>query len=79
MPDEFGLSNCWLNTLIFDSINEQKLFIEKMTKNGINVRPAWPNINLQKPYVDCFSGPLPVTNGLSEKIVNLPSSYTITL
>lgn len=79
MPDEFGLSNCWLNTLIFDSIHEQKLFIEKMTKNGINVRPAWPNINLQKPYVDCFSGPLPVTNGLSEKIVNLPSSYTITL
>ena len=69
-------SNYWLQTLILDeSVADQRDRILEATNNfGLSTRPAWRPIHQLSPYMSCPRAPLPITESLARRIINLPSS-----
>jgi perosamine synthetase len=49
-----------------------------LREDGIDARPFWKPMHLQRPYADAPREPLPVTEGVWQRIVNLPCSTGIT-
>lgn len=69
-------SNYWLHSLILsDALADQRDAILQATNDaGLMTRPAWQLIHQLEPYQECPRAPLPVTESLQRRIVNLPSS-----
>ena len=69
-------SNFWLQTLQLDSENLPLLnsILECTADAGYMTRPVWSPIHRLRPYVDCPRAPLPVTESLVSRLINLPSS-----
>jgi perosamine synthetase len=49
-----------------------------LREDGIDARPFWKPMHLQRPYADAPTEPLPVTEDLWQRIVTLPCSTGIT-
>jgi perosamine synthetase len=49
-----------------------------LREDGIDARPFWKPMHLQRPYADAPREPLPVTEDVWQRIVNLPCSTGIT-
>jgi perosamine synthetase len=49
-----------------------------LREDGIDARPFWKPMHLQRPYAGAPTEPLPVTEDLWQRIVNLPCSTGIT-
>ena len=75
-PPEDAHSNYWLNTLILDQEQADRLdeIISVLNGDGIGVRPAWTPVHELAMYAEAPRATLDVTNGLARRIVNLPSS-----
>jgi len=71
----WGSSNYWLVTLLLDRGLEhlQEEIIESSRDHGYNLRPVWTPLHLTKPYSKSQRAPLPVAEGLANRIINLPS------
>ena len=69
-------SNYWLQTIILDKgyENELESILENTNKNNIMTRPSWDLIHKLDMYKDCPKSPLPVSESLSRRIINIPSS-----
>ncbi len=69
-------SNYWLQALILDdSVADQRDVILETTNDcGFSTRPAWLPIHRLPPYEACARAPLPVTESLRARIINLPST-----
>ena len=52
----------------------QKEIIENCITDGISVRPVWKPLHKLSMYENSPASPLHVTNKLSERIINIPSS-----
>jgi len=69
-------SNYWLQTIVlneeFTSCREE--IIETCIEDGISTRPVWNPLHKLSIYQNSPASPLPVTNNLSERIINIPSS-----
>ncbi|RCW21175.1 dTDP-4-amino-4,6-dideoxygalactose transaminase [Ciceribacter lividus] len=48
--------------------------VGKLNEDGIGVRTFWKPIHLQRPYMHCPRGPLPVTEELWTRVLPLPCS-----
>lgn len=70
-------SNFWLNTIMFDSINQRDEFLKLSNENGIATRPTWRLINKLDIYRDCQSTNLKNAKFLEERLVNIPSSVIL--
>lgn len=72
----FARSNYWLVTLILDAGQEDMLepVLEATNGAGLATRPAWVPMHQLPMYRDAARAPLPVTESLARRIVNLPSS-----
>ena len=68
-------SNYWLNTMIVnkDTIDKEKL-LSLCNDMGIRIRPAWKLLNKLKPFRNCPTSALNVSEELEKTIINLPSS-----
>jgi perosamine synthetase len=74
-------SNYWLNTIILAKANKTKRdkILKKLNKAGYFIRPVWRPIHLQKPYLGFPKSPMVMTEDLSQRIINLPSSVGLLL
>jgi perosamine synthetase len=72
-------SNYWLQTLLLDSsVSMQRDTILAATNDsGLMTRPAWTLMHELAPYVDCPRMPLPMAESLEARLINLPSSVTL--
>ena len=70
------LSNYWLNTIILDpSVEDQRDNILKATNcAGYKTRPVWRLMHYLSAFESCPRAPLPVSESLAKRIINIPSS-----
>lgn len=68
-------SNYWLQTLILEAnySYERDHILATTNEAGFMTRPAWELLNRLPMYQNCPSMPLPVSEDLARRIVNLPS------
>lgn len=69
-------SNYWLNTLVLDLgvADQRDALLAALHDTGYLVRPIWDPMHTLKMYRDCPRMPLPVTEDLARRVINLPSS-----
>lgn len=67
-------SNYWLNAILLDSLEEREEFLEFTNANGVQTRPIWKLMHKLPPYKAYERAPLPVSEMLESRIVNIPSS-----
>ena len=70
------LSNYWLNTLILKkgAFEKRDTILEELNKTGLSVRPVWKPLHKQQIFDHCPRGHLPITDFVSKRIINIPSS-----
>jgi len=67
-------SNFWLNTIIFESIEDRNLFLNESNKLQIKTRPVWKLMSNLEMYKNSEKWNLKNAHYLENRIVNLPSS-----
>jgi perosamine synthetase len=67
-------SNYWLNSIIFNNINDRNLFLEETNSQGIMTRPIWTLMNKLSMFKDCQCGNLTNSEWLEDRVVNISSS-----
>lgn len=75
-------SNYWLNTLILQSGTSREcrdMLINTLNEAGYMVRPAWELMHQLKFHASSPRAPLPVSEQLAARIINLPSSAKLAL
>lgn len=74
-------SSCWFSGIILPEgtgFNTTKEICIKLKEDGIEVRPFWKPVHLQKPYKDCLKSTVEVAESLWQRIITLPCSTNIT-
>lgn len=73
---EFARSNYWLNALVLDEsrMDELNHVLEATNAAGFLTRPSWKLMHRLPMFTACPHMDLSVSESLSERIVNLPSS-----
>ncbi len=69
-------SNFWLNAIYLENRSERDAFLSYANDRGIQSRPLWGLIPRQAPYRKERCGPIDTAEAVSERLVNIPSSYT---
>ncbi len=79
LPD-FSESTCWFSGLVLDAqaAPSVKDVCEKLSQDGIEARPFWKPVHLQKPFADAPCEDMSVTEGLWSRILTLPCSTLLT-
>jgi aminotransferase in exopolysaccharide biosynthesis len=72
---EDATANYWLNTIVFDNIEERNTFLEETNNNNVMTRPMWRLLNKLPMYNICLCADLGNAEWLEQRIVNIPSSY----
>lgn len=74
-------SSCWFSGITlppsFTLENAKKVCVS-LKENGIEARPFWKPIHLQKPYENCPKSSMNISEGLWQRIITLPCSTNIT-
>lgn len=70
-------ANFWLNSILFDNLEERNKFLEFTNDNGVMTRPIWRLMNKLEMYENCQTGNLDNANWHEERIVNIPSGYRV--
>lgn len=72
-------SNHWLNTLLLSpgQAHRRDALLDRLNEAGLQCRPAWTPMHRLPMYRDCPRAPLPVTEDLAARIINLPSSAVL--
>lgn len=70
------VSNYWLQTLVLDEVNAglRDDLLTATNAQGVMTRPVWTPMHQLNIYAECPRMPLPVTESLARRIVNIPSS-----
>jgi len=69
-------SNYWLQTLLLDeTMADQRDSVLVATNDaGLMTRPVWNLMHRLQPFRDCPFAPLPMTESLVRRVINIPSS-----
>lgn len=72
-------SNYWLNTLLLapDYADMRDELLDRLNEAGFQCRPTWHPMHMLDMHRDYPRAPLPVTEGLAARIINLPSSAAL--
>ena len=68
-------TNFWLNSILFDNLEERNNFLEFTNDNGVMTRPVWRLMNKLEMYKNCQTGNLDNAEWLEERVVNIPSGF----
>ncbi|WP_026882553.1 LegC family aminotransferase [Clostridium akagii] len=75
------VKNCfWLYSILVEDeygISRDEM-MEKLQANGVQCRPFFQPVHLMPPYKECKHGDMSITNEISIKGINLPSSVDLT-
>jgi perosamine synthetase len=69
-------SNCWLNSIVLDNLEQRDSFLEITILAGVMTRPVWTLMNKLSMFKDCQKDDLRNSKWLEERVVNIPSSVT---
>jgi aminotransferase in exopolysaccharide biosynthesis len=72
-----AVSNYWLNVILMKYRADRDGFLEYSNQRDVQTRPAWTLMHKLPPYRDCPRGPVPNSEWLEDRIVNIPSSYRV--
>ncbi|OQS42497.1 LegC family aminotransferase [Chromobacterium haemolyticum] len=67
-------SNYWLNGVICSDIEQRNVLLKATNDAGVMTRPIWMLMNRLPQFESTIMGPLPNSEWLAERVVNLPSS-----
>ena len=69
-------SNYWLNAIVLapEYAASRDALLEELNKDGLHCRPAWQPMHLLPFQRDCPRAPLPQTEDIVARLINLPSS-----
>lgn len=69
-------SNYWLQTVLLDEEvqSERNTILSASQAAGLGCRPAWRPMHQLQHFRTCPSAPLPVTEALAQRVINIPSS-----
>lgn len=67
-------ANYWLNTILFNNLDERNKFLEYTNTSLIMTRPSWELMNNLNMFKKCKFGNLDNSKWLSQRLVNIPSS-----
>lgn len=72
-------SNYWLHTLLLDNENEnlRDAILKVTNEAGFMTRPVWSLMHKLQHFRDCPKSPLPIAESLERRLINIPSSATI--
>lgn len=70
-------ANYWFNAFLTESSEARDIVLARTNEQGVMTRPLWNPINTLQPYRTCQCGPLPNTQWLYERLVNVPSTPRI--
>ncbi len=65
--------NYWLNGIVLRDRQKRDEWLETLNQNQIQARPLWTPLHQQPIYAQSPRQPLPHTEWLAERVVNLPS------
>ena len=68
------LVNDVVEQILNDDEEELEEILEHTNTSGIMTRPAWELLHNLEIYKDCQKSPLPISESLSKRIINIPSS-----
>jgi aminotransferase in exopolysaccharide biosynthesis len=70
------LSNYWLQTLIIDEAiaDRRDDILKALNDSGLMTRPAWTLMHHLPAFQKCPRAPLPMSESLARRIINIPSS-----
>jgi len=77
LPEPAGTrSNYWLNVLVLDEglADQRDTLLDACCDAGLLVRPIWDPMHTLPMYDSCPRMPLPVTENLAQRVINLPST-----
>uniref|UniRef100_A0A486XXV4 Bacillosamine/Legionaminic acid biosynthesis aminotransferase PglE 4-keto-6-deoxy-N-Acetyl-D-hexosaminyl-(Lipid carrier) aminotransferase n=1 Tax=Rheinheimera sp. BAL341 TaxID=1708203 RepID=A0A486XXV4_9GAMM len=74
---QYARSNYWLNAVICPSETAKQQLLAESSSESIMLRPAWKPMHTLNMYHNCIKQPLPVTELIANRLVNLPSSMRI--
>lgn len=66
--------NFWLSAIKFESVENRNMWLESTNQAGVLTRPLWKPLNRYPQFRSCRTGPLCVTETLSQLVLTLPSS-----
>jgi aminotransferase in exopolysaccharide biosynthesis len=69
------VANYWLNTILFNSHEEQQSFLNYSNAQEVMTRHIWRLMNKLPIYKKCIAGPLDNAEWLEDRVVNIPSSF----
>jgi perosamine synthetase len=72
---EGAASNYWLNAILLNDRAQRDAFLEYSNQRGVQTRPAWTLLHKLPPFKDCPRGPVPNSEWIEDRLVNIPSSY----
>lgn len=72
-------SNYWLQTIVLDQLyaGERDAVLAALNDDGLMSRPVWRLLHRLAPYQGCPQAPLPVSEDLEARLVNIPSSANL--
>lgn len=73
-------SSCWLSGIVLpegSKHSDVKELCVKMKEKGVEVKPFWKPVHLQKPYIASLVSDVNVSENLWQRLVNLPCSTGI--
>jgi dTDP-4-amino-4,6-dideoxygalactose transaminase len=70
-------SNYWLNAIILDNKTMRDLFLEFTNSKKVMTRPIWKLMNRLSIFKNSLSIDLTNAEWFEERVVNIPSSYSI--
>ena len=72
-------SNYWLNTILLPDveIKERNAVLEALNSAGLTARPSWVPMHDLVMYSHCPKAPLPITESIKNRLLNLPSSPSL--
>jgi aminotransferase in exopolysaccharide biosynthesis len=71
---EGSRSNYWLCAVVCADRAARDAFLRTTNDAGVFTRPVWTPMHRLSIYADAPRGPLPITDELADRLVNLPSS-----
>lgn len=68
------ISNYWLNVILLKNLEEREEFLKQSNDNKVMTRPAWILMNVLDMFKKSIKADLYVSNEITAKLVNIPSS-----
>jgi aminotransferase in exopolysaccharide biosynthesis len=68
------VSNFWLNAILLKDVSAREAFLKETNESKVMTRPAWILMNELLMYNDCIVADLSVSQEISDRLVNIPSS-----